>query len=110
MSDKPKKLWCGSAKPIDNPKFEPGSFKVHLCLSDIPEHTTYMRGNDKMCTLDMFLRQEPSPKGMTHGLAVDTWKPPEPRQDAQAPPPPQAPPPAPGPHVETDDSIDEIPF
>jgi len=113
MSDKPKKLWCGSAKPIDHPSFEPGSFDCILCLDDIPQHATFAVGGKTMVKLDMLKRREPSDKGSTHGFAVNTYKPKE--EGAPPPPPPQAPPPpppppAPGPHVEQEEEEDNLPF
>ena len=107
------KLWCGSAKPIDHPKFEPGSFDCILCLDDIPQHATFEMGGKTMVKLDMLKRREPSDKGATHGFAVNTYKPPEPTQDNTPPPPPQAPPPpsGAGSHVvQDDDEETAIPF
>ena len=67
---KQDKIYCGVGKQeVDF------AVKVQVCLTDIPEQFKRVKDGKQWVTLNVVKRRQPSDKGHTHYVEVDTWVP-----------------------------------
>jgi hypothetical protein len=106
MSDQNDKKYCGNAKVI---KTQYGDLmKISMTEADVKILQESL--DNGWVNLVIKERRSPSPKGLTHYLEVDTWKPSGDRPQTGAPKSAPAAKAANDPFTEDEISVDDLPF
>lgn len=72
MSDKPPPIYCGTAKKVE---FEDGGSIMKVSFTEDHLRLMHSHLDNGWVNVVISKRREPSERGQTHSVKIDTWKP-----------------------------------